>query len=64
MPLIPAIGRQRQADLHESKTSLVYKGNSRTARTITQRKSIVGGKKLGILTTLSLALEDKVYVLE
>ena len=37
MPLIPALRRQRQTDLCEFKTSLVYKEISRTARTVTQR---------------------------
>ena len=39
-PLIPAIGRQRQADLCEFKVSLVYKAYSRTARNVTQRNPI------------------------
>ena len=38
-PLIPALGRQRQADLHEFEASLVYK-SSRTARTVTQRNPV------------------------
>jgi hypothetical protein len=33
MPLIPALGRQRQA-VSESEASLVYKASSRTARAI------------------------------
>jgi hypothetical protein len=32
MPLIPALERQRQADLCEFEDSLVYKTSSRTAR--------------------------------
>ena len=32
MPLIPALGRQRQVDLCEFKASLVYRACSRTAR--------------------------------
>ena len=32
MPLIPALGRQRQVDVSECKTSLFYKEGSRTAR--------------------------------
>ena len=32
MPLIPALGRQRQVDLCESENSLVYRVSSRTAR--------------------------------
>jgi hypothetical protein len=37
MPLIPALGRQRQVDLDEFEASLVYRMSSRTARA-TQRK--------------------------
>jgi hypothetical protein len=33
MPLIPAFGRQRQADLCEFEDSLVYTASSRTVRT-------------------------------
>ena len=32
IPLIPALGRQRQVDLSEFKASLVYKKSSRTPR--------------------------------
>ena len=38
-PLIPALRRQRQADLSEFEASLVYRASSRTARTVKQRKS-------------------------
>jgi hypothetical protein len=38
MPLVLALGRQRQADLYEFKTSLVYIANSRSAR-VTRRDS-------------------------
>ena len=34
MPLIPALGRQRQVNLCEFEDSLVYRVNSRTARTL------------------------------
>ena len=40
IPLIPALGKQRQADLCESEASLVYRASSRTART-TQRNPIL-----------------------
>ena len=33
MPLISALRKQRQADLHDFKVSLVYKLSFRTART-------------------------------
>jgi hypothetical protein len=32
MPLIPALRRQRQTDLHEFEASLDYRASSRTAR--------------------------------
>ncbi|EGV91257.1 hypothetical protein I79_026099 [Cricetulus griseus] len=38
MPLIPALGKQRQADLSEFKASLVYKVSFRTARTANTEK--------------------------
>ena len=41
MPLIPVFGKQRQADFCEFKASLVYKANSRTARTVTQRNPVL-----------------------
>ena len=37
-PLVPALRRQRQVDLWEFEASLVYKANSKTARTVSQRK--------------------------
>ena len=40
MPLIPALGKQKQADLCEFKTSLVYKENSRTASAVTQKNAV------------------------
>ena len=42
--LIPAFGRQRQADLCEFETSLVYRASSRTARA-TQRNPVLKTKK-------------------
>ena len=39
MPLILALGRQRQADLCEFKANLIYKVSSRTAGTVDQKKS-------------------------
>ena len=39
MPIIPALGRQRQADLYDFKASLVYRASSRTARD-TQRNPV------------------------
>ena len=38
MPLIPALGRQRKADLYEFEVSLVYKVSSRT---VTQRNPVL-----------------------
>ena len=43
MPLIPALGRQRQADF-ELEASLVYKVSSRTARAI-QRNPVLKNQK-------------------
>jgi hypothetical protein len=42
--LIPALRRQRQADLYEFKASLVYRVSSRTART-SQRNPVSEKKK-------------------
>jgi hypothetical protein len=39
MSLIPALGRQKQAELCKFKTRMVYRGSSRTART-TQRNPV------------------------
>ena len=44
MPLIPALGRQKQVDLSEFKTNLVYKTSSRTDSKATQR-NLVSKKK-------------------
>jgi hypothetical protein len=38
--LVPAFGRQRQADLSEFEARLDYKAGSRTARAGTQRNSV------------------------
>jgi hypothetical protein len=46
MPLIPALGRQRQVDLCEFEASLVYKVCSWIARVVTQR-NFVSTKKNG-----------------
>ena len=35
MPLIPALGRQRQGDLSEFDVNLVYKASSKTVKTVT-----------------------------
>ena len=39
MPLIPALGRQRQVDLYEFKASLIYTVSSRSVR-ITQKNPV------------------------
>ena len=44
-PLIPALGRQSQADLCEFEGNLVYKVSSRIARTVTQRTPVSEKKK-------------------
>ena len=51
MPLIPALGRQRQEDLCEFEASLVYKASSRTARTVTQRNPVSKQTNTIIITT-------------
>jgi hypothetical protein len=43
-PLIPALGRQRQAWISEFEASLVYRVSSRTARA-TQRNSVLKNQK-------------------
>jgi hypothetical protein len=40
MPLIPASGKQKQADFSEFQASLVYKVGSMTARAVTQRNPV------------------------
>jgi hypothetical protein len=44
MPLIPALGRQRQADSYEFGASLVYRVSSRTTRAI-QRNPVLKNKR-------------------
>ena len=41
MSLIPALRRQRRADLCEFEASLAYKASSRTAGTVTQRNPVL-----------------------
>ena len=45
MPFILALGRQRQTDFSKLKTSLVYKGSSRTARTYTEKSCLKASKQ-------------------
>lgn len=40
MPLIPALGRQRQVDLYEFEVSLVYKVSYSSARAATWRNFV------------------------
>lgn len=40
-PLIPVLGRKRQEDLYEFEARLVYRTSSRTARAVTQIKSVL-----------------------
>ena len=42
--MIPALGRQRQADLSEFEASLVYRVSSRTTRTVTERNPVSKNK--------------------
>ena len=43
MPLVSALGRQRQVDLCEFKASLVYRLSSRTTR-VTQKNPVLKNK--------------------
>jgi hypothetical protein len=49
IPLIPALGRERQVGLCEFEASVVYKVSFRLARAVNQRNSVwkrgVGGRK-------------------
>ena len=45
MPLIPALRRQKQADLCEFEASLVYRASSRTVKTDTQRNPVSKNQK-------------------
>ena len=45
MPVIPALGRQRQANHCEFKASLVSKESFKTARADTQRNSVSKNKQ-------------------
>ena len=45
MPLILALGRQRQADLYEFKASLVYRASSNTGSKATQRNPVLKSKQ-------------------
>ena len=42
---IPALGRQRQADLCEFETSLIYRASSRTHSKATEKPCLRRGKK-------------------
>ena len=44
MPLIPALGSQKQTDWYEFETSLVYKVSSRTATAVSQRNPVLKNK--------------------
>ena len=44
MPLIPALRRQRQADLCEIKDRLVYRASARTGSKATQRNPVSKNK--------------------
>ena len=58
MPLIPALGRQRQADLCEFEANLFYKGSSRTAKAVTQ-ESLSQKNKLKTKTTKNKQINNK-----
>jgi hypothetical protein len=44
MPLIPVLGRQKQADLFEFEANMVYRVSSRTSRTI--QRNLVSEKRM------------------
>jgi hypothetical protein len=50
MLLIPALRRQRQEELCEFKTSLVYNTSFRTTRTITQRDPVSKQQQKRVVT--------------
>ena len=58
MPLILALRRQRQADLHEFESSLVYRASSRTAMTVTQRNLVFKRTKNKHQSTIILVSGD------
>jgi hypothetical protein len=60
MPLIPALGRQRQADPYELKARLVYKVSSRTARA-TQRNQTLSQKTKNY-TTITIIINVCMYL--
>jgi len=45
--IVPAFRRQKQVDLCEFETSLVYKVSSRTVGAVTQRNPVSGGRRGG-----------------
>ena len=45
MPLIPALGRQRQVDLYEFEASLIYRVSSRTGAKATEKPCLKEGVK-------------------
>ena len=59
MPLIPALGRQRQMDLCEFEAGLVYRASSRTASYILycQPQALLG-TRLSALVTLRRLLKN------
>lgn len=45
MPLILALGKQREGDLYEFKASLVYRASSKRARAVIQRTPVSQNQK-------------------
>ena len=58
-PLIPALRRQRQADLSVFEASLVHKMDSRTSRTVTQRNPVSQKQNKQTKTTCTHKLSYK-----
>ena len=65
MPLIPAPGRQRQADVCESNASLVYQASAKTGSKTTQRNPVLRGKKgrsfMNGIVSLQRGLREMVF---
>ena len=52
MPLIPALGRQKQADLCEFEASLMYRASSRTISKAIQRNPVLKKKTMTMATVI------------
>ena len=55
IPLIPGLGRQRQADLCEFKASLGNKASSETTRAVTQRNPVSKNRQAKIIKIVQVS---------